>query len=80
MEQEDYRKQKTMPLSSQSEDKEVHSSKRQGYYDESESALSPPVDSQISQKDIEIPSHNQAKLNEGNDNDDEEDYSDDAEF
>lgn len=40
-----YKKQFTMPLSSQSEDKEVRESKRQGYYDETESALTPPVDS-----------------------------------
>ena len=47
-----YRKQKTMPLSSQSEDKEVQSSKRQGYYDETESALSPPIDSQVSHPEV----------------------------
>ena len=42
-----YRKQITMPLSSQSEDKEVRESRRRGggYYDESESVLTPPIDS-----------------------------------
>lgn len=40
-----YRKQKTMPMSTQSEDKEVQGSNRRDYYDESESAVTPNVDS-----------------------------------
>ena len=48
-----YRKQKTYPLSScQSDDREVQGSKRREYYDESESALSPPIDSQASIKEV----------------------------
>ena len=54
-----YRKQKTQPLSScQSDDKEVQGSKRREYYDESESVLTPPVDSQASLKEV-------ASANEG---------------
>ena len=48
-----YRKQKTQPLSScQSDDREVQGSKRREYYDESESVLTPPIDSQISLKEV----------------------------
>ena len=87
-----YRKQKTMPLSSQSEDKEVRESGRQGSYDESESALSPPVDSQAShaehnkqtpQKPVAIQQQNvvQNQMKADVDGDgDEDDYSEDAEF
>lgn len=42
---QDYRKQKTMPLSSQSEDKEVRESNRRTYFDETESVLTPPMES-----------------------------------
>ena len=58
-----YRKQKTMPLSScQSDDREVQGSKRREYYDESESALSPPIDSQASLKEV-------ISINEGTNDD-----------
>ena len=75
-----------MPLSSQSEDKEVLSSKRIGYYDETESAMSPPIDSQASQPEKEevVQPINSVKkgfqdLKSLSDADDEN-YSDDAEF
>ena len=75
-----------MPLSSQSEDKEVLSSKRLGYYDETESAMSPPIDSQASQPEKEevVQPINSVKkgfqdLKSLSDADDEN-YSDDAEF
>ena len=48
----DIKKQKTMPLSSQSEDKTVVGSKRRAGYEESESALSPPIDSQQSMPEV----------------------------
>ncbi len=80
-----------MPFSVQSEDRTVQGSNRRDYYDETESVLSPPIDSQKSQPEVaektvaeKRPSMlaNMKSLSDlsNNEEGDEDDYSDDAEF
>ena len=74
-----------MPLSSQSEDKEVRESNRRTYFDETESVLTPPMESNESDgkgparvKSLKmLPENDEEGLDA---EDDDDDYSDDMEF